>query len=35
MALSVKANEEVEMIVEGKKEQEEAAALETFIKDNI
>ncbi len=35
MALSVKANEEVEMIVEGEKEQEEAAALETFIKDNI
>lgn len=35
MALSVKANEEVEMIVEGEKEQEEAVALETFIKDNI
>lgn len=35
MGLSVKANEEVEIIVEGEKEQEEAAALESFIRENI
>ncbi|MFG6383615.1 MAG: HPr family phosphocarrier protein [Lachnospiraceae bacterium] len=35
MSLSIKANEEVEIIVEGEKEQEEAAALEAFIKENI
>ncbi len=35
MGLSIKANEEVELIVEGDKEQEEAAALESFIKENI
>lgn len=35
MGLSIKAHEEVEIIVEGEKEQEEAAALETFIKENI
>lgn len=35
MGLSIKANEEVEIIVEGDKEQEEAAALEAFIKENI
>lgn len=35
MGLSVKANEEVEITVEGEKEQEEAAALEAFVKENI
>lgn len=35
MSLSVKANEEVEITVEGEKEQEEAAALEAFVKENI
>ena len=35
MGLSIKANEEVEIIVEGEKEQEEAAALEQFVKENI
>ena len=35
MALSIKAEEEVEIIVEGEKEQEEAAALEAYIKENI
>lgn len=35
MGLSIKANEEVEIIVEGEKEQEEAAALEKFVKENI
>ena len=35
MSLSIKANVEVEIIVEGEKEQEEAAALEAFIKENI
>lgn len=35
MGLSIKANEEVEIIVEGDKEQEEAAVLETFVKENI
>lgn len=35
MGLSIKANEEVEFSVEGEKEQEEAAALEAFIKENI
>lgn len=35
MGLSIKANEEVEITVEGEKEQEEAAALEAFIKENI
>ena len=35
MSLSVKANEEVEITVEGEKEQEEAAALEVFVRENI
>lgn len=35
MGLSVKGGEEVEMMVEGEKEQEEAAALEAFIAENI
>lgn len=35
MSLNVKGNEEVEITVEGKKEQEEAAALEAFIRENI
>ena len=35
MSLSVKANEEVEITVEGEKEQEEAALLEAFIRENI
>lgn len=35
MGLSIKANEEVEITVEGDKEQEEAAALEAFIRKNI
>lgn len=35
MGLSIKGNEEVEIIVEGEKEEEEAAALEAFVKENI
>lgn len=35
MGLSVKANEEVEITVEGEKEIQEAEALETFIRENI
>ena len=35
MGLSIKANEEVEITVEGENEQEEATALEAFIKENI
>ncbi len=35
MGLSIKAHEEVEVTVEGEKEQEEAASLEAFIKENI
>lgn len=35
MGLSIKANDEVEIIVEGEKEGEEAAALEAFVKENI
>lgn len=35
MGLSIKANEEVEITVEGENEAEEAAALETYIKENI
>lgn len=35
MGLSIKANEEVEISVEGEKEQEEAAALEAFVKANV
>ena len=35
MALSIKANEDVEMIVEGEKEVEEAVVLERYIKENI
>lgn len=35
MGLSIKAHDEVEIVVEGEKEQEEAAALEAFIKENI
>lgn len=35
MGLSIKAKEEVEMIVEGEKEQEEAAVLEAYIRENV
>lgn len=35
MGLSVKADEEVEITVEGDKEKEEAKALADFIKENI
>lgn len=35
MGLSIKAHEEVEITLEGDKEQEEAAALEAFIRENI
>ena len=35
MSLSIKANEEVALRVEGEKEEEDAAALEAFIKENI
>ncbi len=35
MSLSIKANEEVALLVEGEKEEEDAAALEAFIKENI
>lgn len=35
MSLSVKGNEEVEIIVEGEKEAEEAAALQAFVEENI
>lgn len=35
MGLSVKGGEEVEIILEGEKEQEEAAALEAYVKENI
>lgn len=35
MGLSVKGGEEVEIMVEGEKEAEEAAALETFVRENI
>lgn len=35
LSLSIKKGETVEVIVEGEKEQEEAAALEKFIKENI
>lgn len=35
MGLSIKANEEVEIILEGENEQEEAANLEMVIKANI
>lgn len=35
IGLSVKGNEEVEIIVVGEKEAEEAAALEAFAKENI
>lgn len=35
LTLSVKAGQKVEITVEGEKEQEEAAALETFIKKHI
>ena len=35
MGLSIKANEEVEIIVEGDREKEEARALQDFIKANI
>ncbi len=35
MSLSIKANEEVALLVEGEKEEEEAAALEAFVKENI
>lgn len=35
MGLSIKHGEEVEVMVEGEKEQEEAAALEAFIAENI
>lgn len=35
MGLSVKCGDEVEMILEGEKEQEEAAALEAYVAENI
>lgn len=35
MGLAIKANETVDLLVEGEKETEEAAALEAFIKENI
>ncbi len=35
MGLSVKGHEEVEIMVEGEKEAEEAEALQAFIKENI
>lgn len=35
MGLSVKYGDEVELILEGEKEQEEAEMLEAFIKENI
>ena len=35
MGLSIKGGEEVEVLVEGEKEQEEAAALEAFVAENI
>lgn len=35
MGLAIKCGEEVEMVVEGDKEQEEAAALEAFVKENL
>lgn len=35
MGLSIKADEEVVITVEGDREKEEAAALEEFIKENI
>lgn len=35
MGLSVKANEEVEITVEGENEEAEAAALEAFVRENI
>lgn len=35
MGLSIKGGEEVEVMVEGEKEQEEATALEAFVAENI
>lgn len=35
LTLSIKPGQEVEITVEGEKEQEEAAALETFIREYI
>ena len=35
MGLSIKANEEVEVIVEGEKEQEEADLLKSFVEKNV
>lgn len=35
LGLSIKAHEEVEITVEGDAEQEEAATLEAYIKENI
>lgn len=35
MGLSIKGGEEVEVMVEGEKEEEEAAALEAFVAENI
>ena len=35
MGLSIKENEEVEVIVEGEKEQQEAALLKNFVEKNI
>lgn len=35
MGLSIKANEEVEIIVEGENEAAEAAVLEAFVKENV
>lgn len=35
LTLSIKENDEVEIIVEGEREQKEAAELEAFVKENI
>lgn len=35
MGLSIKGGEEVEILVKGEKEQEEAAALQAFVAENI
>ena len=35
LGLSIKRNEEVEIFVEGENEEEEAAALEAFVKENL
>lgn len=35
LSLSIKAGEDVELMVEGENEKEEAAMLETFVKENL